>query len=1023
MASPSTSQTAAENLPFHAYDSKKLLEYFNSSLEIGLTDNQVEKHRQRYGRNELPHPEEESLLEKIKEQFEDLLVRILLLAATISFVIALTGDEEGIIPYVEPFVILLILIANAIVGVWQETNAENALEALKKLQPEEAHVLRAGKWEIVEAAELVPGDIVEVRAGDKAPADIRILSLKTTTLRAEQSALTGEPIGIIKHSAILPDAQVLQDKNNMVFSSTTIVNGAALGVVALTGSNTEIGRIHKDITEAEDDMTPLKKKLNEFGELLSKVILLICIIVWAINWKNFFDPVHGSAFKGCIYYFKIAVSLAVAAIPEGLPTVITTCLALGTRKMAKRNAIVRKLPSVETLGCTTIICSDKTGTLTTNQMSVRGFAYINSAGNYAVGKAEGITFEPVGEVSNVSSEVFASSVNLRTFTAISAICNDSYLKSEDGEIKRVGSPTEAALRTFNEKLGKHDRTVSKSAANSVEPYNAALNLRYKKLATLEFTRDRKAMSVIARDTQENRNLMFIKGSPERLIERSAKQLTASGDQVAFSSEDKRKVSEIIQSMSNQGLRCLALCVKDNLVEFASYTGDNHPAHKQLLDPNNFDNCESAPVFVGIVGMQDPPRVEVKDSIETCNKAGIRVLMITGDATLTANSIGRQIGLFGKNEDLTGKSFTGSEFEKLSENKKKEVLSQGGSLIFSRTEPSHKGDLVKQLQSLGHIVAMTGDGVNDAPALAAADIGVAMGIAGVEVAKEASAMVLADDNFSSIVSAVEEGRSIYNNMKAFIRYLISSNIGEVASIFITAALGIPEGLNSVQLLWVNLVTDGPPATALGFNPADINIMKKAPRKQDESLITGWVFFRYMVIGIYVGLATVGIFIYWYTGFAHTDGHTLVSFEQLTHWHQCPTWENFSVANFEGLDFSKNPCLYFTDGKVKASTLSLSVLVVIEMLNALNALSEDGSLVQMPPWVNPWLILAIVGSIGMHMVILYIPFMTQIFSIAPLDYTEWMLVLKFSIPVIIIDEILKFVGRMFTERELKQRLKEE
>jgi Ca2+-transporting ATPase len=391
-------------------------------------------------------------------------------------------------------------------------------------------------------------------------------------------------------------------------------------------------------------------------------------------------------------------------------------------------------------------------------------------------------------------------------------------------------------------------------------------------------------------------------------------------------------------------------------------------------------------------------------------------MITGDSKDTAIAIAKELNIITEHSNVATDCFTGQEFEAMTEQQKIKCLQGAGGKVFSRVEPRHKKDLVKYLINMDQIVAMTGDGVNDAPALKQAHIGVAMGITGTEVAKEASDMVLADDNFATIVKAVEEGRSIYSNMKAFIRYLISSNIGEVASIFMTAMLGIPEGFNSVQLLWVNLVTDGPPATALSFNPPDKDIMKKPPREQNESLISNWVLFRYTVVGLYVGFATVGIFVWWYV-FAETgDGHTLVTFDQLSHWSECPTWTDFHVNNVLGLDFSKNPCLYFTAGKVKASTLSLSVLVTIEMLNALNALSEDNSLFVMPPWINPYLILAIIASIALHCVILYVPFFNTVFSITALTQYEWAAVFAFSAPVLVVDEILKFFGRIFNEQEL-------
>lgn len=465
-------------------------------------------------------------------------------------------------------------------------------------------------------------------------------------------------------------------------------------------------------------------------------------------------------------------------------------------------------------------------------------------------------------------------------------------------------------------------------------------------------------------------------------------------------------------------------------ELASYDGtEAHPGHALVQDVTKYISIESDLVFVGMVALRDPPRPEVKDAISECYRAGIRVIVITGDNKITAEAICKEIGII-KKGTLT--SLTGKELNEMPQNVQREILQKNEGVVISRAEPRHKQDIVRLLRDSGEVVAMTGDGVNDAPALKLADIGIAMGIAGTEVAKEASDMVLADDNFATIVHAVEEGRSIYNNMKAFIRYMISSNIGEVASIFFTAILGLPEGLIPVQLLWVNLVTDGPPATALGFNPPDMDIMEKPPRKKNEELVTPWIFFRWMVVGLYVGFATVGAFVTWYLcdrflfiDLSH-DRHTTVSWHQLTHWQECETWENFTVAEFKsGYEWVKleHPCDYFTEGKVKASSLSLSVLVSIEMFNALNALSEDNSLLQMPFWSNPWLLLAMGASFGSHFFILYVPFFSKVFNIVPLTFNEWLLVLTYSLPVILIDEILKFVGRVWFNKVNRHKTKQD
>lgn len=1036
--------------------------HFDVKLSDGLSTAEADDRQMKYGYNELEKHPSHPLWKLVLEQFDDMLVKILLVAAIISFILAyFDGHGDGgvdITAYVEPLVILTILILNAIVGVWQESNAERALEALKEMQSEHAKVMRNRVFiSDLPARELVPGDIVELRVGDKVPADMRVALLKTSTFRVEQSSLTGESMAVIKtHHEIDHDDVELQAKECICFAGTTVVNGSCICIVIATGMATEIGKIQAQIQEAalQDEDTPLKKKLDQFGEWLTIVIGVICLVVWIINYKYFlsWDIVNGLpqnikfSFEKCTYYFKIAVALAVAAIPEGLPAVITTCLALGTRKMAQKNAIVRKLPSVETLGCTSVICSDKTGTLTTNQMAVMEMVtfgeYSASFRDYFV---EGTTYDPsVGKVSGLT----VLDLSLQSLAEIASICNDSGVAAVSNEagvafsnhqFRAIGIPTEAALKVLVEKMGVPDREALERIRkedlidHSLDYLVVKLGCcdwyskRVEKVALLEFDRSRKSMGVIVR-TRSGNNKLLVKGAVENILERSSHVQLSNGAVVRLDSNTRELLLSKLATMSSKALRCLAFAYKEDLGDLNSYDGERHPAHHLLLDPANYSAIESDLTFVGMVGLRDPPREEVHKAIYDCKEAGIRVMVITGDNKNTAEAICREIGVFHDNEDISNKSFTGKEFLALSESDCKRILSGKGGLLFSRAEPRHKQDIVRMLKEAGEIVAMTGDGVNDAPALKLADIGIAMGISGTEVAKEASDMVLADDNFSTIVSAVAEGRAIYNNMKAFIRYMISSNMGEVASIFLTAALGMPEGLIPVQLLWVNLVTDGPPATALGFNPPDVDIMKKPPRRSDDALISPYVFLRYAVIGLYVGLATVGIFAIWYTCPSFlgidlsADGHSVISFSELTSWGECHTWEGFQVKNFTAgsrLFTFEDPCDYFTTGKVKAMTLSLSVLVAIEMFNSLNALSEDTSLLVMPPWVNPYLLLAMSVSFGLHFLILYVPFLAKIFGIVPLSFNEWLLVLLVSLPVILIDEFFKFIGRKMSASERRTR----
>lgn len=965
----------------HSLSTEDVLDQYRVQERKGLNTSRVEEARVEYGRNVLPDEPPTPLWELILEQFKDKLVIILLAAAAVSLILAILDDAQGFEPFVDPVVILTILILNAIVGVSQETSAEKAIAALSQFSPDEAKVLRNAHLYKVKAEDLVPGDIIEVSVGDKVPADCRLLHIDTNSFRMDQAILTGESESVGKITTpVLDQRAVKQDQINMLFSGTTVTVGKARALVIYTGASTAIGDIHQSITSQISEPTPLKEKLNDFGDLLAKVITIICILVWVVNVKNFWDPAHGGALPGAIYYFKIAVALAVAAIPEGLAVVITTCLALGTRKMAAKNAIVRSLPSVETLGSTSVICSDKTGTLTTNQMTVTKFVTVDSRGLNQF-EVEAASHALHGKFSWNGQDIPSPKANatVQVLAKVCAVCNDSDISLDDttGVYAKIGEPTEAALKILAEKIG---------------PSSASYVQQNPRAATFEFSRDRKMMSVVLATGPDY--MLLTKGAPEAILKNST-SIVIDGRSVPMTKEKRDSLEEKVSEFGRDGLRVIAVAIKTNVAR------STNPVH--AAQPSEYAMIENDLEFVGLVAMLDPPRPEVAEAISKCRSAGIRVIVITGDNKQTAETICRRIGVFGQEEDLEGKSFSGREFDDLSHAGQLDAVKRAS--LFCRTEPAHKMKLVELLQSSGEVVAMTGDGVNDAPALKKADIGIAMG-SGTDVAKLASDMVLMDDNFATIETAVEEGRSIYNNTQQFIRYLISSNIGEVVSIFLTVLLGMPEALIPVQLLWVNLVTDGLPATALGFNPPDHAIMQRQPRRRDEPLVTGWLFFRYMVIGIYVGLATVGGYAWWFMYYMHGPN---ISFYQLTHFHNC-------TAEFPAIG-----CEMFSNQlSQKASTVSLSILVVIEMMNAVNALSQSESLLTLPIWTNMKLVYAIALSMALHFAILHIPVLQHIFAIVPLNWTEWKAVIWISLPIVFIDEGLKLVERTFLMKKPVQNI---
>ena len=1057
-------QTAA---PVASAPLSDIVSTLRSNADTGLSPTVAEARLRQYGPNALVAPPGKTLLDLIAEQFEDRLVQILLAVAALSgvfsyFEMKSAGEDgEGLLKsFVEPLVILAILVLNAAVGVWQSKSA--SLEALKKLQPSLATVLRDGQWiDGIDASELVPGDVISFRVGDKISADARVLTLQTSTLSVDEGSLTGESVTVQKlpgDEGLAAAGAPVQDMRSVVFSGTMVTSGSGTAVVVRTGMDTEIGKIQKGVTEAksEEQKTPLGQKLDEFGDTLTVIIGVICLAVWCVSIPKFDDPSFSSVWEGAVYYAKVAVALGVAAIPEGLPAVITLCLSLGTRRMAQRNVIVRKLPSVETLGCTSVICTDKTGTLTTNEMTAVSLVVMerDGSGPEANGRVvehpiSGFSYSPVGAVDGVEKNMEIQSNpegSIADIARVSALCNDAKIvgrapeaqedsaeagkkrkKNKDADTEkdyeRVGEPTEAALCVLAEKLGGTDADSGKSVESMLPSDLAAANVdtwrtSNPRSATLEFSRDRKSMSVLCRgDGGSEGNRLFVKGAPNLLLERCTHVKFRDGTVSRLSGALRREIEEKTTELAVRPLRCLALAVKEEQDLDASlqdYVPDEESdrAHPLLSDPSNYRDIETGLTLVGIVGIKDPARPEVADSIKMCSEAGIRVMMITGDARDTAVAIARDVNIFPPLEEASNdevKAYEGREFFEKSEAEQLELI-KTGNMVFCRAEPADKQKLVKMLQSQDEIPAMTGDGVNDAPALQQAAIGIAMGITGTEVSKEAADMVLADDNFSTIVSAVEEGRCIYANMQAFICFLISCNIGEICAILFATIAGFPEPLTAMHLLWVNLVTDGPPATALGFNPPDPDIMKQLPRPSDEPIMTRWLLTRYCLTGLYVGIATVGVFVGHYMSLG-------VSLSDLASWSKCgDLWQ-------PGNDLMCSD-LFQGSGRMLPQTLSLTTLVMMEMFKALSAVSVDNSLIRVGPQKNGWLLLGVALPLLLHFAVVYseklgLPGLGESFGLVPLSLENWITVLKWSAPILLVDEVLKAVGRSVNKERDEER----
>ncbi|WP_313537558.1 cation-translocating P-type ATPase [Enterococcus sp.] len=874
---------------FYAQDTASVLQELQSDTN-GLTNDEAKKRLAEYGPNELEEGKKKSMLQKFFEQFKDLMIIVLLAAAIIS---AAVSHE-----FVDSIIILAVVIINAIMGVVQEAKAEQAIEALREMSTPNANILRNGHTVTVKSDELVPGDIVLLEAGDVVPADLRLL--EASSLKIEEAALTGESVPVEKELTVIEGNDIgIGDRVNMAYSNSNVTYGRGKGVVVNTGMGTEVGKIAGMLASAQETETPLKRNLNELGKFLTIAIIVIAVIMFFV----------GTIFNKTSWVDMLltSISLAVAAIPEGLPAIVTIILALGTQVMAKRNAVIRKLPAVETLGATDIIASDKTGTLTLNQMTVEKL-YVN---NHQHAATEDIPLD------NMALKVMN-------------FANDTKF-GEEGNL--IGDPTETALVQFGMDQGFHVRDLVDQ-----EP----------RVADLPFDSDRKLMSTIHQQ-EDGRYLVAVKGAPDVLLGRTAKVLL-DGQEVPMDDQQKQAILTNNTDMAKQALRVLGM------------------AYKYVAAiPENLESeiVENDLVFAGLVGMIDPERAEAADAVKVAKEAGIRPIMITGDHRDTAEAIAGRLGIITPGDDDA--VLTGAELNKMSEAEFAQKVTQYS--VYARVSPEHKVRIVKAWQQEGKVVAMTGDGVNDAPALKQADIGVGMGITGTEVSKGASDMVLADDNFATIVVAVEEGRKVFSNIQKSIQYLLAANLGEVLTLFLATLWGW-DTLLPIHLLWINLVTDTFPAIALGMEPAEKDLMKHAPRGRSSNFFSGGVMSSIIYQGI-LEAATV-LFVYW----------------SAIQW---PVHTNY------------------TDIHADALTMAFATLGLMQLFHAFNVKSVYQSLFTVGPFKNKAFNWAIVLSFALMMVIIVVPGLNDIFRVAHLDLYQWGIVLGASFAIIPIVEIVKAVQR--------------
>lgn len=855
---------------YHNMTVNSTAEKLHTNIKTGLTNDEARSRLKEFGRNELKEKKKKNIFIKFLEQFNDFMILILLAAAAVSFFTSILQGEADI---TEPVIILAIVVLNALLGVIQEKRAEKSLEALKKLSSPHACVLRGGVEHNISAANVVPGDILIVSAGDLVAADCRLIS--SINLTVDESSLTGESLAAEKDAdGIFEEFAPLGDRKNILFASTSVTCGKGAAIVTGTGMNTEVGHIADMLLTDETEQTPLQKKLADTGKTLGIAALSICLIIFIVGLFRHLPPFD---------MFMTAVSLAVAAIPEGLPAIVTIMLAIGVMRMSKHNAIVRNLPSVETLGSASVICSDKTGTLTQNRMTV--------------------------------SSVYTQDEKM--LFRLCAMCCDS-----EGGHK---NPTENALLCAAKEKG-FDK--------------AQLDKKYRRIDEIPFDSVRKRMTTMHKDIKGYKTIS--KGAVEFILPLCSFVSSGIG-QTPISSQSRKKILAENEKMTQQGLRVIAVCCRDDL--------EKTPVHE-----NNM-------VFIGLIGIEDPPREEAKTSVEQCRKAGIRPVMITGDHAGTALSIAKRIGIADDNSSV----MTGDELEKISDTAL--AMKIHNYSVFARVTPGHKMKIIKAFKANGEIVAMTGDGVNDAPALSAADIGCSMGITGTDVAKSASDMVLTDDNFSTIVYAVREGRCIFANIKKAVQFLLSSNIGEILTVFGGIVLGWSSPLTAIQLLWVNLVTDSFPAIALGLDSPEKDIMEKKPRSPKKGLFADGLWGTIMFEGLMIGALALLAF-------------------------------STGINVFNDLTIGR--------------TMAFAVLSISQLIHAFNMRCEH-SVIKAGIFGNPYLVMSLIAGLILEVSVISVPRLAVIFGVVPLSFAAWCVVAVLSIMPLIIVELQKFVSSLIWENK--------